>query len=366
MPRTKTSGLPRGITQRGTRYRLDKTVQGRRIEGSYPSLEAAIEALGVAEAAILSGNAEDVRAVIKDDSAWTIGRAYKATVEREWSVKKGCRSQVKNAAMAVDYFGDTRRLNTITLSDLESWADALKERGNSASTINRKMAAVSKLMTVAMERGGLTAKPRFPRFREPEGRIRYLSREEESQVLGIMRQWGHYDHLDATVVLVDTGFRTGELWQLEASSLDFKRGKHGLIVLYGTMTKNHSTRSVPMTARVAEIMRRRLKAHGLGFLFPDCDNGWYRNVWDRVRAHLGHAGDKDFVPHALRHTCCSRLIQGGMPFVHVRRWMGHKTMQTTLRYAHLAPTDLYQGVDVLEGLDKEREDTVNATDSVVL
>ena len=360
------SALPKGIRQRGKGYRLDKLIQGRRVEGTFPTLEAAKEALQKAEEAIRQGQSEGLTATIKDDSVWTLGRAYETTRDREWARSKGCVAQAKNGAMAVAFFGATRRLNSITKLDLEWWADALLAQGNATSTVNRKMAAVSKIMAVAMEYGGLVSKPKFPRFREPEGRIVCFEREEEATILGTMRQWGHYDHLDATVILIDTGLRTGELWQIEASNLDFKRGRHGIVTLYGTMTKNHSTRSVPKTARVSEIMRRRLAEHGLGKLFPGCDNGWYRNVWDRVRAHLGRGDDPHFVPHALRHTCCSRLIKGGMPFVHVRKWMGHKTMQTTLRYAHLAPTDLYQGVDVLEGLDRERMAAVSTADSQVL
>ncbi|NKF15243.1 tyrosine-type recombinase/integrase, partial [Rhizobium phaseoli] len=53
------------------------------------------------------------------------------------------------------------------------------------------------------------------------------------------------------------------------------------------------------------------------------------------------ASDDKFVPNMLRHTCASRLVfSKGIPLPQVMLWMGHRDIQTTMRYAHLAPRDL--------------------------
>lgn len=44
--------------------------------------------------------------------------------------------------------------------------------------------------------------------------------------------------------------------------------------------------------------------------------------------------------HTFRHTTCSRLVQRGVPILVVQKWMGHSSIQTTMRYAHLAPYSL--------------------------
>ena len=67
-----------------------------------------------------------------------------------------------------------------------------------------------------------------------------------------------------------------------------------------------------------------------------------------MKAETGFAGDKDLVPHALRHTCASRLVQGGIDIRRVQMWLGHQTLQMTMRYAHLATHDLDKCVAVLE------------------
>jgi site-specific recombinase XerD len=64
---------------------------------------------------------------------------------------------------------------------------------------------------------------------------------------------------------------------------------------------------------------------------------------------MGLSGDKDLVPHVLRHTCATRLVKGGIDIRRVQMWLGHQTLTMTMRYAHLATLDLDNCVAVLEG-----------------
>src|SRR4029077_12563173 len=127
------------------------------------------------------------------------------------------------------------------------------------ATINRKLAALSKVMGYAMRRSdvsGLKTKPHFERQPEGEGRIRFLTVKEEQELLKILNDWGKQDHADAVVVLIDTGLRGSELWKLEVRDVDLKAG-----TLTIWMPKNKNPRTVPMTARVKDIFTRRTKTH---------------------------------------------------------------------------------------------------------
>ena len=73
-----------------------------------------------------------------------------------------------------------------------------------------------------------------------------------------------------------------------------------------------------------------------------------RHVWDTAKALMGLALDDQFVPHMLRHTGASRLVQRGVQLQVVKEWWGHTSIATTLRYAHLAPQQLAQARDVLQ------------------
>lgn len=46
---------------------------------------------------------------------------------------------------------------------------------------------------------------------------------------------------------------------------------------------------------------------------------------------------ENFTGHCLRYTFASNLIMQGVDIRTVQELMGHKTIQMTLRYAHLAP-----------------------------
>ena len=66
-----------------------------------------------------------------------------------------------------------------------------------------------------------------------------------------------------------------------------------------------------------------------------------------MRTDMGLDDDKEFVLHCLRHTCASRLVQKGVQIQVVQQWLGHKSIQMTLRYAHLNVNNLMDAVHVL-------------------
>jgi integrase len=59
------------------------------------------------------------------------------------------------------------------------------------------------------------------------------------------------------------------------------------------------------------------------------------------------AGVKDFTWHSLRHTFASRLVMAGVDLRTVQELMGHRTITTTMRYAHLAPAHQAEAVERL-------------------
>ena len=71
-------------------------------------------------------------------------------------------------------------------------------------------------------------------------------------------------------------------------------------------------------------------------------------AWKWVRAKMGFEGDEEFVIHALRHTCASKLVNAGVDLYVVKEWLGHSTIQVTERYAHLNPDKLVHAVTMLE------------------
>jgi integrase len=213
---------------------------------------------------------------------------------------------------------------------------------------SRMLAIISKIFRLASERSkesGLIHRPSIHRQKEGVGRVRWLTQLEEQGCLSLLSQWAKDDHAEAFIVLIDTGMRAGELWRVSARDCTF--GEKPAILVWGR--KNNTYRSVPMTTRVRDILTRRASVVESGPLFP-FDNRWFEYTWDRVKVTMNLDHDTQFVPHALRHTCASRLIQRGVPLKVVQEWLGHKSITTTMRYSHLAAANLFEAAKVLEAI----------------
>jgi integrase len=187
--------------------------------------------------------------------------------------------------------------------------------------------------------------------------------------------------LDAIIEFaIGSGLRSGELVTLRLTDVHMEGADPHLTVRYGgppdKPTKWGRIRQVPLFGRARSAMARWLEAlpsyapqnpHGLAFPAP---NRGFRShdhvlrwaVW-KGSPEKGKRGDRnyhaattgileragitrDFRWHDLRHTCASSLVSGWWG----RRWalkevcdlLGHKSISTTERYAHLADTALKQ------------------------
>lgn len=284
---------------------------------------------------------------------WTLQQALDKTMSLPpkpgWKGTSYAEKARVSAGDAVHVFGPHRVIEDLTLDDIDAWVRSCEARGNSDSTINRKTSALRKITKVAMKYGGLSRPVPFPdKRREPVGRIRQISPAEETAMLTFFERIGRQDMADACAVLIDTGMRRGELMHLRPTDVYFDNGVVGIYGVEGKGTKNGELRSVPMTQRVRSILSKPEYMSG-ATCFSSLSETAMRHLWDRMRAHLGMTDDPNFVLHVLRHTCASRLVQKGVSLSVVQQWMGHKTVQTTMRYAHLYPHDLMNAVKALEG-----------------
>ena len=49
--------------------------------------------------------------------------------------------------------------------------------------------------------------------------------------------------------------------------------------------------------------------------------------------------------HTLRHTAASRRVMAGVDLVAVKEMLGHRDIETTMRYSHLSPGHLHEAVN---------------------
>ena len=86
----------------------------------------------------------------------------------------------------------------------------------------------------------------------------------------------------------------------------------------------------------------------------------YKHLFDPA---LREAGISFFTWYCLRHTFGSRLVMAGVDLRTVAELMGHKTIQMTMRYAHLAPAHKLAAVERLAGGWQMDQPTDTKTDT---
>ena len=352
----------KGIRKRGNAYQYNVSYNGQRVVGSVSTLAEAIKerenALkllkgqkpttppeGSVEKTKQTSSSSIAVAALKKANLKSLKAMFDITVISRWGESKGAKAAIINGQAAVNFFGERTHIADITPERIREYMGHLESKGNSNGTINRKLSALSMVIKTAEEYGHIEQRPVIRRKKEYKGRERFVTLEEENEMLRLLEAWGLYDFRDAIITLIDTGFRCGELLGLLKVDVNFSAGKNGIITLW--RTKTDKPRSVPITQRVKELMQRRIDTASKDQLFP-YQQAWIRHNWDRMKQHMGLEDDAQFVPHILRHTCASRLVQNGIPLPMVQAWMGHSSMQSTIRYSHLAPTSLYNVVDALE------------------
>lgn len=324
------------IKQRGNSWQVDFMLAGERYRRNFSTAEDASAWEALARQAIKHGKpVPEVQG--SSTTVTTLREAADNCYAMFWRGSKSDEKQVQMINLLMKYFGPKLPISEITTQKIDDYILYMKKDNKSNGTINRKLAALSKILRYAHEVGKLKHMPVFHRQKEGQNRIRWLTDDEEKQIIDTLMKWGAYDVMDAAIVSIDTGIRHSEMCRIQKADISPEG-------IYIGKTKNGHPRLVPLTNRARKILETRAKTHDKD-LFPHKTHEWTRSVWERVRNHLEL---DDVVWHTFRHTTCSRLVQGGVPLPHVKEWMGHKTIITTMRYAHLSPKHLQEVVGVLE------------------
>ncbi len=190
-------------------------------------------------------------------------------------------------------------------------------RGHYApATINRSLGTVKKSLTLAYQRGLIPVDygDKIRRLAENNARHEYLSIE---QVKALADQASEQVRAAIWIALL-TGCRRGEILKLTQADIS----GNALRIQAGN-TKTLRERVVP----IVPALRPWLK-----FVPLKINHEGLKTGFRRARESAG-LPDTNF--HDLRHSCASLLINMGIPLEVVRDILGHSTVKTTERYAHL-------------------------------
>lgn len=263
----------------------------------------------------------------------TLGKLRAYTVKHVWERARGSTSQVMYSKQVVEYLGVDMLVADVTKYHMQQLADHFFDQGNTPATVNRKLSSLSRMLTEAVEHGVIDKKPRAPMAQEMNQQIRFLTLSEEKILLGAFLHLGLQDWYDFTQVALDTGMRLGEVMSLKWEHL----GPNGTIHIWHT--KTNKPRTIFATERVKRILQSLQDRERGPFVHFASQGKLKKNLRDQWEMGCKQARVQKRI-HDLRHTCASRMVQRGVDLLRVKDWMGHTRLETTLRYAHLAPNDL--------------------------
>lgn len=213
------------------------------------------------------------------------------------------------------------------------------------TTANRYTQALGHLFSIAIkEWGWLSENPvgNISKFKEPRGRVRYLSDDERVALLAACKESDNPYLYQVVVLALSTGARKMEILGLKWQDISFDRNA---IVL--NETKNGERRVLPLAGHAKVLLKELSESRLLGceYVFPSkkvtrSANGRFiyqpidiRTAWECA---LKKAKIEDFRFHDLRHSAASYLAMNGATLAEISEVLGHKTLQMVKRYAHLS------------------------------
>ena len=210
----------------------------------------------------------------------------------------------------------------------------------STSTINRELACLKHMFTMAIQWGKAEVNPvkKVKLFKENNQRVRYLEREEAGRLVECCQ--GHTRRV--VIIALNTGMRRSELLKLKWSDIDFRRD-----IIYLHDTKNGEKRELPMNDAVKQAFIKQPKHKDSDYIFCGRNGVPFKDIKKSFLAALRKTGIINFRFHDLRHTFASWLAMSGVDLNTIRVLIGHKSIRMTQRYAHLSPAHNKRAVDVL-------------------
>ena len=262
----------------------------------------------------------------------TFGAIAKDALEYSRHHKQSADKDEERMKVLVEWFGDTAAESITPQVIKRKLLIEQKARSWKPATVNRYKALMSLAFRVAVENGRLPHNPvrLVRRLREDNAVVRYLTVEEESRLQSVVEA-KHPDRWATILFAAHTGMRASEQFGLVWEDIDFRQSPPQVRL---GRTKNGSARYIPLdqTAVTAlATVRDNSQGKVTEKVFPQQP---YR-MW--LELALKAAEIKGFTWHCLRHTFASRLVMSGVDLRTVAELMGHKSLQMTFRYAHLAP-----------------------------
>jgi integrase len=241
----------------------------------------------------------------------------------------------------------SRPAEDIKKSEIVTWlSEQAKVRDWKPASLNRWQATFSLIYRVGMDNEKIDRNPatRIRRKTESNGRVRFLSKEEEVALSAAISSL-FPEFLPHVQIALHTGMRMSEQYGLKWKQVDLEMKQ-----IHLHKTKNGHPRVVRLNSVAVSALQslHSPKTKLSDYVFPSVrtgealqgSRGWFPTALEK-------AGIEDFTWHCLRHTFASRLAMASVDLRTIAELLGHRTLQMVMRYSHLAPEHQANAVERL-------------------
>ncbi len=237
---------------------------------------------------------------------------------------------------------DTMTWETVDADVIRNWMEAMVDKGNSATSVSRRLSALRSFFRFAKLRHYVDVDPvcriQSPKKNKP---LPQFLKESEMDELLDKQQWGDdYENVRARTIIMlfyETGMRLSELLGLDDENVNFLnrelkvtgKGDKQRVIPFG----NELSRTLReyMSLRDAQVKRNSPA------LILTCKGTRMsaESVRSIVREGLSRVSSlKKRSPHVLRHTFATAMLNHGADIESLKKLLGHASVSTTEIYTH--------------------------------
>ena len=245
-----------------------------------------------------------------------------------------------------------RSPDTADPEDLRNYQLYLGEQGTSSSRMNAHISALKFFFGTTLDRPSAMRKMR--RIHRPRGLPEILSAEEVTRLLDAA---GCLKYQAALSVAYGAGLRSSEVVHLKVTDIDSDR-----MIIRVDQGKGNQDRHAMLSPALLQLLRAwwregraERKLMPGGWLFPGLNPVNPMSTRQLNRAfHTARrtAGiDKKVTLHSLRHAFATHLLERHEDIRVIQVLLGHKKIENTARYSHVAANLLREVKGPLEYLE---------------
>tara|TARA_Y100000022_G_scaffold197460_1_gene206032 strand:+ start:2419 stop:3282 length:864 start_codon:yes stop_codon:yes gene_type:complete len=220
---------------------------------------------------------------------------------------------------------------------VHDWRNSLIILGYKPAMINKIQVIFGTIIQLASDLEicdeGLRQRLGFKALKIRQYREKFLSKEHFIKLKYSCSKSTNPYLLDIVLILTLTGARKREILDSQWSDLNLEDG-----ILTIPKSKSGTMRSIYLNKQAVNIfaaLERKRQSHNC-YIFPNPNTGKpYKCIYYSWNLARRRAMLNDLRIHDLRHSFASALVNKGVPIYDIQHLLGHKSIKTTQRYAHL-------------------------------